>query len=81
MASTTDAVERGAGALGAAGDATSMPWLSEKPHSAEETREQRHASEKDLLAADEVTQPPRQEQQAGVGDQIGVDHPGQIPPG
>ncbi len=39
--------------------------------------EQRHADQEDLLATDEVTESTRQQERAGKGDQIGVDHPGQ----
>ncbi len=40
--------------------------------------EQRQAAEEYLLAADQVPEPPSQQQEAAEGDQVGVDHPGQV---
>ena len=39
--------------------------------------EQRHTGQEHLLAADEVAQAARHEEEAAEGDEVGVDHPGQ----
>ena len=35
-------------------------------------------AQEDLLAADQVARPPRQQHEAAVGDEVGVDDPGQV---
>ena len=41
-------------------------------------REDDHTGEEDLLPADQVARAPGQEQQAAIGDQIGVHHPREV---
>ena len=45
------------------------------PHSDRGQREERHAGEEDALAADEVAEPPGQQEEAAERDQVGVDDP------
>ena len=40
-------------------------------------REEEDSRQEDLAASDQVTEPPGHEQEAPVGDQVAVDHPGQ----
>src|SRR5206468_12283379 len=41
-------------------------------------REEEYAGQEDLAAADQVTHAPGQEQESAEGDQVRVDHPGEV---
>ena len=56
--------------------AISIAAVCAAPHSSE-ARVKTQPGEEDALAADQVAEPARQQQQAAERDQVGVDHPGQ----
>ena len=57
--------------------ATSIPSLVERPHSDRRRREERDPAEEQPALAEQVAEPPAEQQEAAEGEQVGVDHPGE----
>ena len=55
----------------------STDWLSATPQASEAAVKSAEPGEEDVAAAEQVAEPPGQQQQAAEGDQVGVDDPGE----